>query len=478
MNKIDFKHHRRRQNETTKQRFIRIISGSVFSILYILFSFWAGWGWLLLLPLIIDFYFIGFINWGWYQRIRNKSLRSFCTLVADILFAVIGVTLLSIFFIQNFAIPTSSLEKTLLIGDYLFVEKVTYGPRMPVTPIAMPLTHNTLPGGGKSYLDAPRLKYKRLKGKRGVERMDLVVFNFPAGDTVALKMPNPDYYTLCNMYGRQRVHEDKALFGDIVTRPVDRRDHYVKRCVGIAGDTLEIRNNQIYINGKAQENPPKMQLNYWVQTDGTTLSKELLDQLGINYRDLNIAASGAQSESLCYELGIEPMANGNYGAVFHLPLTAEMKKKISKEPYVVHIKTEEDFSQLMYPIGAKLNWTRDNYGPIYIPAKGTTIELTPENIALYSRCIHAYEGHDLTVSANGKVLIDGTPATSYTFEQDYYWMMGDNRHMSADSRYWGFVPEDHIVGRPALLWLSLNSEQSLFGGKIRWSRMMRTIKAH
>ncbi len=172
------------------------------------------------------------------------------------------------------------------------------------------------------------------------------------------------------------------------------------------------------------------------------------------------------------------MANGNYGAVFHLPLTAEMKEKISKEPYVVHIKMEEDFSQLMYPIGAKLNWTRDNYGPIYIPAKGTTIELTPENIALYSRCIHAYEGHDLTVSANGKVLIDGTPATSYTFEQDYYWMMGDNRHMSADSRYWGFVPEDHIVGRPALLWLSLNSEQSLFGGKIRWSRMMRTIKAH
>lgn len=472
---MNFPKHRRKTDETSTQQFKRIIAGSVITILYIIFAIWAGWGWLIFLPLIVDYYFFGYVNWGWYKAIQNKTLRTMCTWMADILFAVIGVTLLSTFFVQNFGIPSSSLEKTLLIGDYLFVDKLTFGPRMPMTPLAMPLTHNTMLGGKKSYCDKPHFEYRRLKGFRNVERMDLVVFNFPAGDTVALQMPNPDYYTLCKMYGRDRVNSDEAFFGKVVARPVDRRDHYVKRCVGLPGDTLQIRDNQIYINGKAEKNPLKMQLDYWVQTDGTGLSAELLDQLGINNRDVQVLGSGDETAHACQELQIAPLAGGGYGLLYHIPLTAEMRTVLQKEPYVKALVVEKDPNNMVYPLDRNMGWTRDDYGPIYIPRKGATIALTPENVAIYARCIHAYEGHDLTVNADGSVLIDGVAAKNYTFGQDYYWMMGDNRHMSADSRYWGFVPEDHIVGRPAFIWLSLNNEKGLFGGGIRWSRMFRTV---
>lgn len=463
--------------ETPAKKKKRYITGAIVTILYILFIIWAGPWWLLGLPLVIDLYFSKYIHWSWYRSHPNKTVRVTCSWIGDILFAVIGVALISMFFFQNFAIPSSSLEKTMLIGDKLFVSKLAYGPRMPITPIHVPLTHNTLPiSGGKSYMDHPQWKYRRLKGFGHVQREDLVVFNFPAGDTVALKKTNPDYYTLCKIYGRDVVWSDKIQFGNVVYRPVDRRDHFVKRCVGMPGDNLQIINNQLYINGKPEHNPSRMQLNYWVQTDGTPLNQELLDDLGINYRDVAVMQSDA-TQQFIKGTGFKALADGQFGLIYHLPLTTKMLETIKREPYVKAISVEQDNStDLIYPLTINTGWTRDNYGPVWIPRKGMKVKLNENALALYSRCIKNYEGHDLKVNTDGTVLIDGKPADTYTFGQDYYFMMGDNRHMSADSRYWGFVPEDHIVGKPAFIWLSTNDEKGLFNGKIRWSRMMRPVK--
>lgn len=467
-------------NETPKARTIRFIKGGIATILALLFCLWAGWGWFFLPLLVADYYFTKYINWGWGRNHPNKALRTLIVLVGDLLYVVVAVTFIFTFFFQNFAIPSSSLEKTLLTGDYLFVSKHKYGPRLPMTPLALPLVHNQVLGM-KSYSETPTLAYRRLKGTGQVERNDLVVFNFPAGDTVALAMPNPDYLTLCILYGRDEVHSNKATFGDVVYRPVDRRDHYVKRCIGLPGETLEIRDTQVYIDGQAIANPSKMQLNYFVQTDGRELTKALLDLLEINYRDVSVQplelTTAAEQADFEARYGLRPIDTlGRYGLIYEMPLTKDMVESLKREAFVRDIRpVPHPESELTYPLGAGKGWTIDDYGPILIPKKGMTIELTPDNYSLYERCIRAYEGHRLERRSTGQILIDGVPASSYTFELDYYFMMGDNRHNSADSRAWGFVPEDHIVGQPAFVWLSLNDEQGLFSGRIRFGRMLRLV---
>ena len=474
---------------TPGQRIWRHIKGGILILFLIAFACWASWWWLILLPLLIDFYFTRWINWRYLREHPNPTVRLLGGLVEDIIFVVFTVSIIFTYFFQNFAIPSSSLEKTLLIGDYLFVNKLSYGPRVPMTPVAFPLAHNTILGH-KSYLDEPSLPYRRLKGFGKVERNDLVVFNFPAGDTVALNMPNPDYYTLCATYGRDAVWSDRAQFGEIVYRPVDRRDHYVKRCIGLPGERFEIRNKQVYIDGKAITNPEKMQYNYFLQTDGRALPQEILDDLEINDRDVQLiydqrtyqptSETGTIEGYLRYAgLSFQPTdAEGHYGAIYYLPLTEEIKILLNAEPYVSAIDVyvaQPQNSTGVYPVDFKTPWTKDNYGPLLIPRRGLKIVLNPTAVALYHRCIRNYEGHRLEVQPDGTVLIDGKPSTTYTFQQDYYFMLGDNRDMSADSRYWGFVPEDHIVGKPAFLWLSINSERPLTNGGIRWSRMMRLI---
>lgn len=453
----------------------RRIKGVAITILYLLFCIWAGPFWLIFLPLIVDYYFFHIIKWGWYKNIRNKTLRIICSWVADIIYCVVAVTFIFAFLFQNFAIPTSSLEKTLLIGDYLFVSKLSYGPRSPMTPLGVPLTHNTMPlTGGKSFSDKPLLPYKRLKGFGHVKEGDLVVFNFPAGDTVAIKQPNPDYYMWKKLVGREELWSNPDFYGEIVYRPVDRRDHYVKRCVGMPGQELSIRNNQIYIDGKEQRNPRNMQLNYLVRMS-REMSVDLIDELGISYDDVRAASSEELKASVGSNL-IDSASNQPQ-IIYHLPLTQGMLDKLQAEPSFVKAVEEPTPIGPLYPLEYETGWTRDNYGPIVIPAKGMTVRLTPLNLALYSRCIRNFEGNKLVQKADGTVLINGRPADSYTFKMDYYFMMGDNRHNSADSRYWGFVPEDHIVGKPVFIWLSLNKDKSLFGGKIRFGRMMRTVNA-
>ena len=453
------------------------IKFGIATFLYLLFTLWMQNAWLLLgLILIVDIFLTQYIPWGAWKQSKNPQIRSILGWVDDIVFALVAVYFINIFVFQNYQIPSSSLEKSLLVGDYLFVSKLSYGPRVPNTPIAFPLVQNTFPiFNCKSYLDWPEWGYKRVKGLGEVKRDDIVVFNFPAGDTVALKVQNPDYYTLVKEYGRDYVWEDKATFGDVIYRPVDKRENYVKRCIGMPGDTIEIRNNQVFIDGKAAKNPEKLLYNYFIETDGSMLSEEQFRLLDIS-KDDRVLINGNNNANLMSFLGIQPNAQGQFNPVYHFPMTQKALETAKKLPIIKQVIIEPDsFGGATYfPVDYSTGWSRDNYGPLWIPKKGATIPLTEENIGLYSRCIRNYEGNTLEVK-EGKAYINGQPADSYTFKYDYYWMIGDNRHNSADSRSWGFVPEDHIVGKPIMIWLSLDKDRGIFDGGIRWNRMFRWV---
>lgn len=459
-----------------KKQYIKF---TIAAVLYGLFILWMQNGWLALgYILLADIYLTKYIPWGAWKKTNNPTLRSIYDWIDDIIFALVAVYFINLFIFQNYQIPSSSLEKSLLVGDYLFVSKVSYGPRVPNTPLSFPLVQNTLPiFNCKSYLDWPSWDYKRVAGLGQIQRNDIVVFNFPAGDTVATLQQNPDYYTLVQMYGREAVRMNKQSFGEIIYRPVDKRENYVKRCVGLPGDSLSIRNNQVYINGKAAQNPKNMQLNYFVETE-TPLTETMFRNWGVSrddYMPYGQPCTVTDPETLSF-LGFQPNANGAYNLVYRFPMTEAMVAQVKKLPSVKKVIVEPEIigGTMYYPVDYDNGWTRDNYGPIWIPKRGATIELTPENLALYRRCIKNYEHNELE-EKDGVVYINGEKATTYTFQYDYYWMMGDNRHNSADSRSWGFVPEDHIVGKPIMIWLSLDKDRSLFDGGIRWNRLFRWV---
>lgn len=459
-----------------KKQYIKF---AIAAVLYGLFILWMQNGWLALgYILLIDIYLTKYIPWGFWKKTKNPTLKSIFDWVDDIIFALVAVYFINLFVFQNYQIPSSSLEKSLLVGDYLFVSKVSYGPRVPNTPLSFPLVQNTLPIlNCKSYLDWPSWGYKRVAGLGKIQRNDIVVFNFPAGDTIALLQQNPDYYTLVQMYGREAVRMNKQTFGDIIYRPVDKRENYVKRCIGLPGDSLSVRNNQVYINGKAAQNPKNMQLNYFVETE-TPLTETMFRNWGVSrddYMPYGQPCTVSDPETLSF-LGFQPNANGAYNLVYRFPMTEAMVAQVKKLPSVKKVIVEPEVfgGTMYYPVDYDNGWTRDNYGPIWIPKRGATIELTPENLALYRRCIKNYENNELE-EKDGVVYINGEKASTYTFKYDYYWMMGDNRHNSADSRSWGFVPEDHIVGKPIMIWLSLDKDRSLFDGGIRWNRLFRWV---
>lgn len=459
-----------------KKQYIKF---AIAAVLYGLFILWMQNGWLALgYILLADIYLTKYIPWDAWKKTNNPTLKSIYDWIDDIIFALVAVYFINLFIFQNYQIPSSSLEKSLLVGDYLFVSKVSYGPRVPNTPLSFPLVQNTLPIlNCKSYLDWPSWDYKRVAGLGQIQRNDIVVFNFPAGDTVATLQQNPDYYTLVQMYGREAVCMNKQSFGEIIYRPVDKRENYVKRCVGLPGDSLSVRNNQVYINGKAAQNPKNMQLNYFVETE-TPLTETMFRNWGVSrddYMPYGQPCTVTDPETLSF-LGFQPNANGAYNLVYRFPMTEAMVAQVKKLPSVKKVIVEPEIigGTMYYPVDYDNGWTRDNYGPIWIPKRGATIELTPENLALYRRCIKNYEHNELE-EKDGVVYINGEKATTYTFQYDYYWMMGDNRHNSADSRSWGFVPEDHIVGKPIMIWLSLDKDRSLIDGGIRWNRLFRWV---
>lgn len=454
------------------------IKFSIVTVLYVLFLAWVGnWWWLLLLPFIFDVYITKFIPWGFWKKYKdtNHGLYVLCSWIDAILFALVAVYFINLYLFQNYKIPSSSLEKSLMVGDFLMVSKVSYGPRVPMTPLSMPLTQHTMPWSQttKSYSELIKWDYKRLSGLDTIKSLDIVVFNFPTGDTVAVLQQNPDYYTLCAMYGRDYVRSNPQIFGEIITRPVDRRENYVKRCVGLPGDTLQIIDNHIYINGKPQHEPEYMQLNYFVETDGRRISDSQFETLGVSVDDRLLVNDWNQGNSVLAFLGCGTASNEQFNPVYYIPLTKESAAKAEKLPNVKKVTVDPCiFAQPVYPIGHN-NWTRDNYGPIYIPRKGAVTPLTLDNLPIYERVIKNYEGNTLEVK-DSTIYINGEVADSYTFKMNYYWMMGDNRHNSADSRFWGYVPEDHIVGKPIFIWLSLDKDKSFFSA-IRWNRLFSMV---
>jgi len=427
------------------------VKAAIWGAIYVVFVVWVAWqdwaslGWLVILPVIVDAFTTKYINWGFWRKYKDTkpTLYTVCSWVDAIVFALVAVYFINLYIFQNYQIPSSSLEKSLRVGDFLFVSKMSYGARVPNTPLSMPLVQHTFPawlGGGKSFVTNPHWDYKRLKGWDSPKKNDIVVFNFPTGDTVCTLMQNPDYYTLCHYYGKENVEKRKRVFGDIVYRPVDRRENYVKRCVGEPGDSLEIVDNVVVVNGVAEGFREGRQFNYYVVTDGHILTKSYLDKVGISMEDRELVRPG----------------------VYLFPLTAAMKAEMEKNPHIIMIQIQpEAEGGEVYPLGHN-TWTRDNYGPIYIPQKGDQILITEDNYWLYRRIAEAYEFQPMKI---GEV---------YTFQMNYYWMMGDNRHKSADSRYWGFVPEDHIVGRPVFIWLSIEKDKPWFKGHIRWNRLGKT----
>ncbi len=428
--------------------------------LYTLWVIWLGsYLWLLGLAIIFDTYITGKVHWAFWKKKNppNGRQTKMVEWIDAIIFAVIAATFIRMFFIEAYTIPTSSMEKSMLVGDYLFVSKTAYGPKTPNTPLSFPFVHNTMPVvGGKSYSEAIKRPYKRLAGFTKIKNNDVVVFHFPEGDTVALGIPNQSYYQLIKSYGRKRVWSDNRNFGEIIARPVDKRENYIKRCVGIPGDEIKLISGQLYVNGKEQEKFEGMQYDYVVRTNGTSINPKALDKLHIAEADRGVFSSQQ----------------------YLFPLTNESAKKLEGFANITSVeKTLEKPGKkdaAIFPMNSTFNWNVDNFGPITIPAKGSTVQLNALNLPLYKRIIDVYEENDLEV--NGDVIkINGEVTNSYTFKMDYYWMMGDNRHNSADSRYWGFVPEDHVVGKAKFIWLSLDKDKS-FPANIRFNRLFTKVR--
>lgn len=443
------------------------------AFLYFLWVIWIGNFWLLLgLPIIFDIYVSKKVNWTPWKK-RNQRNSTVVEWIDALIFAVVAVTLINIFFFQNYKIPTGSMEKTLLIGDHLYVSKLKYGPKLPNTPIAFPFVQNTMPftNSTKSYLNWPNWGYKRIKGFSTIKNDDIVVFNFPEGDTVALENTAASYYGLCRSYGTQfkmmdqqagnKLKSDKEYYvmgrqevwnrGKIVSHPVDRRDNYIKRCVAIPGDTLKIVAGQVYINGKPEKHFEDMQFHYKLVTDGS-INPEVFERLGVYNTTEN-------QDVMTY-------SNGYVITLTDKAAEALRNNKIVKSiERIINDAPDAD----LFPHSVKYPWKQDDYGPLWMPKKGVTIPINMDNLCFYERVIGVYEGNKLDVKDN-TIYINDKPATTYTFKMDYYFMMGDNRHGSSDSRYWGFVPEDHIVGSPRFIWLSLDPTKS-FPANIRWKRM-------
>lgn len=457
-----------------------------------------GYGALILGTLFFAIYmpYLGFSKKEEYVAELPKVVKSSARSWIDaIIFAVAAAYIIRACWFELYTIPTSSMESSLMVGDFLSVNKLAYGVRVPNTPLAVPFVHNKMPGTdhAKSYTEIVKLPYLRSKPLHQVKNNDVVVFNYPDGDTVVVERQAESYYAIVREFeailnpdasqadkqnviyryspeniaalqakyagtyypgkGRDAVYKEYH----VMARPVDKRENYVKRCIAIAGDKLEIRDRQVYINDKAVTNPGRLQYEYMVYNPtGMQLSRKTRKELNIN-----------EGDSYPYD---------QFTSIYFL--NQKQRDRIAKLGYTLMLMQDSagTYKSSIFPHSPEYMWNKDNFGPIVVPAAGMTVQLTPKNVVLYDKIIHQYEGNDLQVR-DSKVYINGKVATSYTFKMNYYFMMGDNRHNSADSRFWGFVPEDHIVGKASFVWLSVDKYKSWGDkGKIRWDRMFKRIR--
>ncbi|MGP8216241.1 MAG: signal peptidase I [Bacteroidia bacterium] len=469
--------------------------------------------WQMILSGILFFIFLPYLGFGKSEfklQVKDKKEKPSILLewTEAIAFAVIAATIIRTFFLEAYTIPTPSMEKSMMVGDYLFVSKINYGARIPMTPISFPFVQSTLPftKSTNSYLDWLEYPALRLPGFSHVKRHDIVVFNWPEGDTTTANIDNPSYYALCREFGRDNVLNDQQLGGrgtpgKVIPRPVDKEENYIKRCIGTPGDTLTIKDAQVYINGKPDDLPDESQYNYLITGDGvpdeynlrqvdpddytkggqcdisykgqTVIDKNLLDKLDITEPIIPIAADGS-----FLPLGDPRYINATKG--FMITLTrksAEALKNIDgiKSVSIFLQDSTKQFDQNIFPSSPDYKWYVDEFGPLWVPKEGSTVKLDTKNIAFYRRIITAYEHNTLEIR-DGKIFINNKEADSYTFKMNYYFMMGDNRHNSEDSRFWGFVPEDHIVGKASFIWMSLKSGVP-FKQKFRWRRFFTFINS-
>lgn len=404
-----------------------------------------------------------------------------------ILFAVIAASVIRTLFFEAFTIPTGSMEGSMLVGDYLFVSKMSYGAKLQQTPLSVPFIHNAMPGSLKSsYVEWVKLPYWRLPALGKVKRYDPVVFNFPHGDTVLVHpaLVGHDYYArirdkgielarsyevyfenqeLYNQQAREFYTNHPRMPVKIKGRPVDKTENYIKRCMATAGETIEIKNRVVYIDGTPVENPEHTQFDYVMRLKNPATFLKVKETLGLTNVDFEkLAGSSTVNESKPSLTAAEVLKLESMGVLdtLHLEDQSHLRGTLSifpnslNEPYV--------------------NWDADNVGPIWIPAAGESIELNLINIELYARAIEVYEGNTLEIR-DGKIFINGEESSSYTFQYDYFWLMGDNRHNSADSRFWGFVPETHVVGKAVFTWFSRQNENDHGDARVRWERMFRFV---
>ena len=442
------------QTPSPRYNLIKAIS---FSILYLLFVSWMKL-WILLpgVLFIIDAYHSHYIPW---KKIKVKRLFSNkLWLKIEWIFAVMLALIITLairtLFTEAYKIPTPSMEKTLMVGDYLFVSKLAYGPKLPNTPLAFPFMPNLLPNGRKTYSERLSLPYKRLNGFKKVKRNDIIVFNFPEGDTVVVQYSGQNYYSLIRQYGREYL-ESHYVF---IYHPVDMRDNYIKRCVGIPGDTLIIEQGNVWVNSESLSEFDNQQFKYYIRTEKNRFSDSVLNL--INKKNNEISYNPTNS------IHTFTLSNEDISIISSLPEVKSIQRYI--EPRMSFKNTE------VFPHSLDYRWTVDNFGEIVIPERGKTIELTKENFPIYERIIQVYE-RNKTEIINGDIYINDVLSRSYTFRMNYYFVLGDNRHNSADSRYWGFVPENHLVGKATWIWFSKDPEKNIFRG-LRLKRMFKSIK--
>jgi len=423
-------------------------------IIYVFFTIWFEY--YCLLPgvlLIADIYFTKFISWNHLGKIKvPRQFRTLKDTVVILLVALFLSQIIRILFIEAYKIPTPSMEKTLLVGDYIFVSKIHYGPKLPGTPLSLPLLPNMFSNGMVTYSKRIELPYKRLKGINRVRRNDVIVFHFPEGDTVVVQYPGQNYYSLVRQYGREYIKKNFK----IVTAPPDKRDNYIKRCIGLPGDSVQIKDNKVIVNKIILDEIETQQYRYFIRTEDGLLNDSILNESGISGKDLSY----------------NPVTS-----VYRVSMSIFEMNKLKKYPGVQNIQIYIDPVILsgnteLFP-HTHNGWSADNFGPLWIPQKGKTVSINIENYMFYKRIIETFEKNMVNIKGDS-IYINGKLADSYLFRMDYFFVLGDNRHNSADSRFWGFVPEDHLVGKAVSVWFSREPESGLKG--IRPERMFKSIK--